>query len=103
MENVLQAIYDASKKIQGRLYISKEVLLQYGWEGQLPTQIYGKYGQYWIRYERGSNSFLLVKVTEDDMVKGEKGRDENRPLMLGDVPRINVMDLYKKKMSEKTN
>ena len=100
-ELVLGVLYDASINIQGNVFVNGSDLIQFGWEGRMPTEIFTKFPGYWVRLVKQTKKFKIVKIESYMLAKKETAVDENAPLPISNKGKFNLKDLYKDSLKEK--
>lgn len=99
-EQILKNLYNASKSIEGSVFLSEQDLLNKGWVGGLPTQIFKKYGGFWVRLDLRLKKYKVVKIESWMMSKKQVEVDGNAPLPISGNTKFNLKDLYKESLKE---
>lgn len=101
-EQVLASLYEKYRLTAQRdVMVSKQDLIDAGWEGALPTQMFKIFETYRVRLERILGKFKIVKIEPWMLAqKKETPADMNAPLPISGKPKFNLKDMYKNQLKD---
>jgi hypothetical protein len=100
-EEVVQKIFDQNKRFHSKfVVVGLKALQSYGWEGNLPTQVFTKFENYWVCAVPSLHSYKIVRIEPWMKNKSEKKIDGNALLPVSGTPKFNLRDLYKKQVQD---
>ena len=104
-ESVLEALYTKNMRVAQRdVLVTQQELVEAGWNGALPTQMFKVFDTYRVRFERILGKYKIVKVEPWMLTqKSEKAADMNAPLPISGKPKFNLKDLYKDQIKDGGN
>ena len=101
-EKVLSNLYERLHRgSYWNVLVTKADLLEAGWEGLLPTQMYKVFPMYRVRFEQRLKKYKIVRV-EPWMLKGSPSTFDsmNTPLPVSVKPKFNLKELYKQQIKD---
>jgi hypothetical protein len=78
--------------------VKQAELLEAGWEGALPTQVFTKLEKHWVCFVPLFHSYKVVRIEPWMVNKSEKKVDSNAPLPVSGAPKFNLKELYKEQV-----
>ena len=97
-KEVLERLYLNLKRRESKtVRVTEQELRDAGFTGQMPTVMFKKFDNMWVR--QAGVSYLIVQVEDHMLRKAEEVKgNENAPLPVGKQPKFNLKEMYKQKL-----
>jgi hypothetical protein len=101
-EKVLETLYMSLRKpAHTEVGVSRSTLQEAGWDGTMPTQVFTKFEQYWVRFVPVHHTYKIIKVERWMLEqKSEQQVDMNAPLPISGKPKFNLKEMYKTQVKD---